>query len=52
MQKVNMLLNVEHDFKQCAHILKKRQKKKSTWDGTWIEKKNPLMHHPSMLVHW
>jgi hypothetical protein len=31
--------------------LKKGKQKKSTWDGTWIEKKIVLMHHPSTLVH-
>jgi hypothetical protein len=29
----------------------KGQTKKSTWDGTWIEKKILLVHHPSTLVH-
>jgi hypothetical protein len=31
--------------------LRKGKQKKSTWDGTRIEKRIPSMHHPSMLVH-
>jgi hypothetical protein len=31
---------------------KRAKKKKSTWDGTRIEKRNPSVHHPSTLVHW
>jgi hypothetical protein len=30
----------------------KGESKKSTWDGTWIEKVILSMHHPSTLVHW
>ncbi len=31
---------------------KGQRKKKSTWDGTGIEKRILSVHHPSMLVHW
>ncbi len=27
MQKVNIILKVEHEFEQCAHILKKKESK-------------------------
>jgi hypothetical protein len=29
-----------------------KEKNKSTWDGTRIEKRVLSMHHPSTLVHW
>ncbi len=32
--------------------MRKGKQKKSAWDGTWIEKRILLVHHPSMLVHW
>ncbi len=31
---------------------KRAKKKKSTWDDTRIEKRNPSVHHPSTLVRW
>ncbi len=31
---------------------KGQTKKKSTWDGAGIEKRNLSVHHPSTLVHW
>jgi len=30
---------------------KGQRKKNSTWDGTWIEKRNPSVHHPSPSIH-
>jgi len=31
--------------------VEKGQRKKSTWDGPWIEKKILLVHDPPILVH-
>ncbi len=33
-------------------LRERAKKKKSTWDGTGIEKRILSVHHPSTLVHW
>jgi hypothetical protein len=38
--------------KKLISGLRKGKEKKSTWDGTGIEKRLLSVHHPSTLVHW
>jgi hypothetical protein len=38
--------------KKLRSGLRKGKPKKSTWVGTWIEKRILSVHHPSTLVHW
>jgi len=38
--------------KKLGSGLRKGKEKKSTWDGTRIEKRILSVHHPSTLVHW
>ncbi len=38
--------------KKLRSGLRKGNEKKSTGDGTWIEKRILSVHHPSTLVHW
>jgi hypothetical protein len=38
--------------KKLRSGLRKGKEKKSTWDGTGIEKRILSVHHPSTLVHW
>ncbi len=42
MQKVNTLLNVEHDLEQCVHIPKKKAKKKVNLGWHMDRKKKPI----------
>jgi hypothetical protein len=42
MQKVNKLLNVEHDLEQCAHIPQKKTKKKVNMGSHMDKKENPI----------
>jgi hypothetical protein len=38
--------------KKLISGMRKSKEKKSTWDGTGIEKGILSLHHPSTLVHW